>query len=261
MSGRDQESPTVVSLISKDILRRAFFIALILGSVLTLANQSGAIFGRDTVQVLPLVLVYLTPFVVITVSQVLGLRRATLDAQSGHAFAQDDAAFFLTVVSHGIPLRAFLVALVVGTANTSIVASNSLMASGSLSNLPTALIMQAFALPMMFGLVSQAVSYRRAVTSIGQRLQIAPQTLSISPPQAISLPQERHSSITTTTQSDITDIPFWRKSFNWIRAFEDTIDFDPTQASIDHLNHQVTDLKATVGNLESRLSTQEVRRP
>lgn len=178
MSDRDQENPTFASLISKDILRRALFIAFVLGSVLTLANQSGAIFGSDTVQVLPLVLVYLTPFVVITVSQVLGLRRATLDAESGLALARPHDAFLATAVSHGIPRRALLVALIIGTANTSIVASSALMSNGYISNLPTALIVQAFALPMMFGLVSQTISYRRAVVAIGQGLQSAPQKLS-----------------------------------------------------------------------------------
>ena len=176
MPGQPQKDPSFASLISIDILRRAVLIALLLGSVLTLANQSGAIYGRDVIQVLPLVLVYLTPFVVVTVSQVLGLRRATLDARSPHSFARQDAAFFATAISHGIPLRALLVALVIGTANTSIVASSALMARESLSILPTALIAQAFALPMLFGLLSQTISYRRAVTAIGQRLQSAPQS-------------------------------------------------------------------------------------
>ena len=76
MLGKQQENFSFTPFISQEILRRAFVIALLLGSVLTLSNQPGAIFGDDEVRVLPLVLVYLTPFVVITVSQVLGLRRA-----------------------------------------------------------------------------------------------------------------------------------------------------------------------------------------
>ena len=65
---------------------------------------------------------------------------------------------------------------------------------------------------------------------------------------------------TSTTQNDIANISFWRKSLNWIRAFEDAMDFDPTQASIDHLNRQVTELKGTVDKLQSRLSAQDVER-
>lgn len=178
MPGKHQETSSFVSLISRDILNRAFIIALLLGSVLMLANQSGAILGDDAVQVLPLVLVYLTPFIVITVSQVLGLRRATLDVRSLRSIAHRDATFVATAMSHGIPRRALLVALVIGTANTSIVASSALMTSDSLSNLPNALIAQAFVLPMLFGLLSQTISYRRAVSAINQPFQSTPQTLS-----------------------------------------------------------------------------------
>lgn len=168
MPGKQQENSSFASLISKDILGRALIIALLLGSVLALTNQSSSIFGDDALQVLPLALAYLTPFVVITVSQVLGLRRATIDARSLRSFAQRDAAFLATAMSHGIPRRALLVALAIGTANTTIVASSALMASGSLSNLPNALIAQAFVLPMLFGMLSQTISYRRAVSTIDQ---------------------------------------------------------------------------------------------
>lgn len=173
MPSRQQEGPPIASFIRRDILLRAFFIALALGSVLTIANQSGAIFGDDTIQVLPIVPVYLTPFVVITVSQVPGLRRATLDARSPRSFERHDAAFFATAMSHGIPRRALSVALVIGTTNTSIVASSALMTTGSPSSLPTALIAQAFVLPMLLCLLSQTISYRRAMSAIGQQLQSA----------------------------------------------------------------------------------------
>lgn len=170
MPSVDHASPKLASLISKDIMRRAFCTALALGSVLMLTNQSGAIFGNDKVQVLPLFLVYLTPFVVVIVSQVLGTLRAMSDARSTNAFAYRGKAFFSTAISHGIPFRALLVASVIGTATTWIVALAALMAHGTVSNLPTAQILQAFALPMLFGLVSQTISYRRTVTAIGQQL-------------------------------------------------------------------------------------------
>ena len=168
MPGKHQENPSFASLINTDILGRALLIALLLGSVLALTNQSGSIFGDDALQILPLALAYLTPFVVVTVSQVLGLRRATTDARSLGSIVHRDAAFLATAMSHDIPRRALLVALVVGTANTTIVASSALMASGSLSNLPNALIAQAFVLPMLFGMLSQTISYRRAVSAIDQ---------------------------------------------------------------------------------------------
>lgn len=129
------------------------------------ANQSAAIFGGGTVEVLPIVLVYLTPFVVVTVSQVLGIRRALLDAGRDRASVVPRDAFLATAISRGIPLRSFLLGLIVGTVNTSIVISAALMDGGNLADLPTALIGQAFVLPMLFGLVSQAISYRRAAAA------------------------------------------------------------------------------------------------
>ena len=177
--GADPGPPKLASLIDAGVIRRAGIVALILGRVLTLANQSAAIFGGDTVEVLPLVLVYLTPFVVVTVSQVLGIRRALLDAGRGRAAVSPRDAFLATALSRGIPLRSLLLGSIVGTVNTSIVITAALMDGGKLADLPTALIGQAFVLPMLFGLVSQAISYRRAALAIGRRLQAEAQPLSI----------------------------------------------------------------------------------
>lgn len=158
-------NPTLASLIDAGVIRRAGIVALILGSVLTLANQAAAVFGGGAVEVLPLVLVYVTPFVVVTVSQVLGIRRALLDARRGRASVSPRDTFLATAVSRGIPLRSLLLGSIVGTANTSIVIFAALMEGGNLADLPTALIGQAFVLPMVFGLVSQAISYRRTAAA------------------------------------------------------------------------------------------------
>ena len=177
--GADPGHPKLASLIDAGVIRRAGIVALVLGSVLTLANQSGAIFGAGSVQILPLILVYLTPFVVVTVSQVLGIRLALLDASRGQATVFPRDAFLVTALSRGIPLRSLLLGLIVGTVNTSIVISAALMDGGNLTDLPPALIGQAFVLPMLFGLVSQAISYRRAALAIGRRLQAEAQPLAI----------------------------------------------------------------------------------
>ncbi len=177
MSNLDPVYPKFMSLITMKILGGAFLVALLLGSVLTLVNQSGALFGTDTIRVLPLVLVYLTPFVVVAISQVLAVRRATYDTRSAPAQAHYDNAFLATALSHGIPLRALLLAVGTGTLNTSLVAVAALMANGSLSNIPVALSVRAFVLPLLFGVISQAISYRRAMTAISQQLQPASQPI------------------------------------------------------------------------------------
>ena len=179
MSNLDHAYPKFMSFLNREILGRALLVALGLGSVLTFINQPGAVFGTDTVQVLPLVLVYLTPFVVVTISQVLGVRRATFDARAGRTPARYDDAILATAMSHGIPQRALLVAVVIGTASTSVVAVAALMANGTPSDIPVALTFQAFVLPLLFGVLTQTIAYRRAVTAF------APQPQPALPPLAI----------------------------------------------------------------------------
>lgn len=163
-----QEIANFASLISKRILQRALIVALLLGSVLALLNQSRAIFGSDSMQVLPLLLVYLTPFVVVTISQVMGLRRATDDIHDGDLLVDLNEAFLHTVISHGIPSRALLLALGIGLVNTVIVVSSVVLASGSNFVLPIASIFQAFVLPLIFGLLSQTLTYRRAALMLSR---------------------------------------------------------------------------------------------
>lgn len=157
----DFDQQLLASLINIAMIRRAGAVALILGSVLTLVNQTDAIIGEDRLQILPLVIAYVTPFVVATVSQVLGGRRAFLDLCQRQPvnFARD--TLLHTAISHGIPLRTLLLALIIGAANAVIIFGAAVSDGGEISAVPAAHIGQGFFLPMLFGLVSQAVSYRR----------------------------------------------------------------------------------------------------
>ena len=62
---------------------------------------------------------------------------------------------------------------------------------------------------------------------------------------------------TTATHTSDTNVSFWRKSLDWIRAFEEATDYDPAQASINLLNGQVIKLKDKVSNLEAQLGGKE----
>jgi hypothetical protein len=62
------EQPRIAAHINKGVVMRAAIVALTLGTALTLVNQPGAIFDDGAVQILPLVLVYLTPFLVVALS-------------------------------------------------------------------------------------------------------------------------------------------------------------------------------------------------
>lgn len=163
------EQPKFFSFLNANVIRRAGIVTLILGTALTLANQTGAVFGDGAVQILPLVLVYITPFIVVAFSQMLGARRAHIDAHRVHALPKE--SFVTTALSHAIPLRSAAMGLIVGSVNTSIVVFAALMDGADLADLPVALIGQAFVLPMLFGLISQAISYRRAARRIAERVQ------------------------------------------------------------------------------------------
>ncbi len=158
--------PGLAELVSPAVLLRAGLVGLVLGSVLTLANQFDALFGGGTLELLPLGLVYATPFVVVTLSQVLGMRRAVLDARRRPLTDLRSGSLLTTAMSRGIPLRALLLGLIAGSVNTSVSAAASYAEYGNLSALPAALIGQAFVLPVLFGLLSQAISYRRAANTL-----------------------------------------------------------------------------------------------
>jgi hypothetical protein len=177
--GADHERSSIASLVDAGVVRRAGIVALILGSVLTLANQSDAVFGDGTIDTLQLVLFFLTPFIVVTISQVLGIRRALSDAGQGRPPASPQNTFFTTAVSHGIPMRSLLVGLVTGTVNLAIVSAATLIDGGALSDIPSGPVAQAYILPTLFGLVSQTMSYRRATRAIGVRSPITAQPAAI----------------------------------------------------------------------------------
>ena len=156
---------TLSSHLNGGVFRRAALVALILGSVLTLTNQAGAVFGSESIQLLPLLLVYLTPFVVVTISQVLGARRAAADIRNARPLGPVVETIALTAFSHGIPTRAALLGFLVGGVNTAIVLSAALLEQGNLNALPVPLLGQTFTLPVLFGVLSQAIAYRRAITA------------------------------------------------------------------------------------------------
>lgn len=139
---------------------RAAVVAIFLGAVLTTVNQPGAVFGSENFNRLSMTLVFVTPFLVVSASQILGIRAArrtpawTADARE---------RFFRTLISHGIPARSVILGLAAGTINTAIVATQSILAGQGLDQLPVALILQALTLPIVFGALSQTLSFRRAV--------------------------------------------------------------------------------------------------
>jgi hypothetical protein len=149
--------PSAVSIAtSRAVLRRSFVLALVIGAGLVLFNQRGAIFGAAAFSFLAVVLSFVTPFVVICISQALGVRAYVRGRQ-----AWRPEMFWTTMGSHGIPRRALSVAPLVGVAVTAIMAGLAWIEVGDPLAVPATQVLQVFALPFAFGLVSQAAAYRR----------------------------------------------------------------------------------------------------
>jgi hypothetical protein len=139
---------------------RASIVAIIIGSILTVINQYEWIVESSSLQLLPLILVFLLPFAVVTVAQLAGVRRARIDAAVHNATVSPES-FTATMVRHGIPARAVVIGLVFGSLNAIIVLTNAFLRSGDLVAVPLVPLAQAYLLPFLFGALVQTVSYRR----------------------------------------------------------------------------------------------------
>ena len=149
-----------LTLLNRVIIVRAAIVAAIIGSILTAINQYDWIVGSNPLQPLPLILVFLLPFAVVTFAQLAGVRQACIDA-AAHSVIESSEGFIATMVSHGIPARAAAIGLVFGSLNAIIVLTNAFLRSGDFAAVPLAPLGQAYVLPFLFGALTQAISYRR----------------------------------------------------------------------------------------------------
>ena len=146
------------------VLKRALILALVIGSMLTLVNQSTALFSDAIFERLPLVLAFMTPFLVITISQLVATHQAVSDTVRGQTTATN-MPFVTTLFAHNIPLRALVIALFSGVATSLLVLGRIYFQTGAISNAPLPLLIQAYLLPFLFGALSQALTYRRYLAS------------------------------------------------------------------------------------------------
>ncbi len=158
---------------NRAVFLRSAIVAVVVGSVLTLTNQSGWVVGSDPLQLLPFILVFVTPFVVVTISQVAAVRRAFIDAVR-HGAPASPEGFIATTISHGIPARAVAIGLIIGSISAIIILAGALLRSGDLAVVSVALLGQVYALPLLFGVLSQAISYRRAVHLVRKKRWVPP---------------------------------------------------------------------------------------
>ena len=157
------QNSTVGFRFTAQVFIRAAIVAIIIGCTLVLINQFDAIFGQSQLQYLPMSLAFITPFVVVSLSQVFGARAAKKLLLQGSSILRLQQGFFQIVLSHGIPLRAIIMGIVAGSVNTAIVATINLSVGKDLDQLPFPLILQALTLPIIFGALSQVLSFRRVI--------------------------------------------------------------------------------------------------
>ena len=146
------------------VLKRSLLLALIIGGMLTLVSQSAALFGDAIFERLPLVLAFVTPFLVITISQLVATHQAVSDAIRDQTPATT-TPFITTLVAHNIPSRALVIGLITGSTNSLLILISTLAQTGDITNAPLPLIVQSYVLPFVFGALSQALAYRRCVAS------------------------------------------------------------------------------------------------
>jgi len=158
---REKSESHWLPFVTRAVVLRSAIIAIVIGIVLTLINQPGWVAGNDPLQVVPLVLVFVTPFFVVAISQVVAERRAFIDTATLAAPASP-RGFVATTMSHGIPARAVAIGLIVGSINAIITLAGSLLHSGDLAAVTIGPLGQAYALPLLFGVWSQTIAYRRA---------------------------------------------------------------------------------------------------
>ena len=159
-ASRPSMAPSTTDLAtSPAVLRRSAVLALVIGPSLVLVNQSGAVFGAQAFSLPAAALSFMTPFVVISISQALGIR-AFFGERRAEIWNRE--RLLTTMRLHGIPRRGALVAASVGIVVTALMAALAWLETGDPFGVPATQVAQVFVLPFAFGLVSQAAAFRRA---------------------------------------------------------------------------------------------------
>jgi len=146
----------------KDVFKRSLILALIICGMLTLINQPTAVFSSDKFVKLQLILAFITPFVVITLSQLGAKHQADIDRSKGR-LSTNPERFITMVLKHNIPFRALIISMVIGSVSSVIILTSTVIQTGGVENIPWPQLVQSYVLPFIFGAFSQALTYRRNI--------------------------------------------------------------------------------------------------
>ncbi len=143
-----------------DVLKRSLILSMIIGVTLTLLNQPSVILGQAEFKWVTTIFMFITPFIVITLSQLVANEQARIDWPHGQNGVQE-SGFLNILFNHNIATRAFFIALAIGLINCILMGLISLYKNGNMSLLSTELVLQFFILPFIFGVFSQTMTLKR----------------------------------------------------------------------------------------------------
>ena len=164
---RDPLRREAMNQLKVNIARRSTVLALIIGCSLTLINQWEGLFGNAELRLLPLVLVFVTPFLVISASQWVSYHRVW---RLTTTVKDPERGLVDMFSSRGILVSALMIGLTAGTLNSGIVLTELILRTGSAAGAPIVLIIQAYSLPVLFGIYSQALAHQRATKALAPDL-------------------------------------------------------------------------------------------
>jgi amino acid transporter len=165
MKKKDDNNHLILRIIQQNfdthVLKRSVIAAAIIGSILTFVNQPLAIFGHESLVKFKLILAFVLPFIVISISQMLGKYQAKIDkVDSQSQFFHEK--LLKTMVSHNIPARALVLCLIVGSLASVVTLSNFLLHDKN-TNIDWNFMIQPYLFSLFFGAFSQAISYQRHI--------------------------------------------------------------------------------------------------
>lgn len=134
----------------KPVILRAAIVAALLGPVLNLANQWGAI-RAGTIDALAAVLFFSTPFLTVFISQLVAYRAVA------RVLADNTAQIGLVALT----LRATAIGTILAMLNISLLVGVAAVAGSEPPSFPIALAVQSLLLPTLFSAASQYLTHRR----------------------------------------------------------------------------------------------------
>lgn len=158
------EGPMTNSLLnictSPAVIIKSIILGMFIGSGLTAINQFNWLVGNGSLDLFRMLLAYITPFTVILVSQGFGIQKANIAMQEK---AVKDYGVLKILGGYGIVFRALVMGGLSGILSF-LFFSLFHIAQGSVAIYPPLnMTVPAVVLPVLFGVFSQVVSFRKTI--------------------------------------------------------------------------------------------------